>query len=279
MKSLVLVLSLFVASSSFAQISTTVTSHRFGIKLHGVGAAPAMQKVAPLNAKLGFSIDIPVPYTTITPGSQDSVITGTITNLTNANISLNFHRTQHLPIGWTTGVCFGIQCLVASADSGQKPFVFAAHEAEAFVLHFYGDDNSHLSTNQDTVLVNLIVNQVGGTPADTIQLHLKGLISTTAGVAQKNVLPTTPTIASVYPNPIVSSTDLSAQIFLPAASQGSVAVYGVRGNLVRSESNLALQKGVNVVRFDVAGLASGSYQLVCTLPSSVKITRAFEISR
>ncbi len=279
MKSIVLFLSLFVASSSFAQITSTMTSHRFGIKLRGIGATPAIEKVAPLNAKLAFSIDIPSPSTSLNPGSQDGAITGNINNLTGSPLTINFHRIQTLPMGWTTAVCFGVRCLISSADSGKPPFVFNANESAPFILHFYSDSTTFLATKEDSILVNLLVYQVGGTQTDTLWIHLKALTMPANGVSEKILLPTAPTIASIYPNPIAGGSNVSAQIYLSSASKGSLAIYDILGNLVRSESQVVMQKGVNVMRLDVAGLASGSYQLVCELSPGVKISRPFEISR
>jgi hypothetical protein len=283
MKSLVLLVSLFLASSSYAQITTTVTPHRFALKLRGVGAAPSQKQVVPLGGKLAFAINIPGKTIEFSPDFGDHTITGTIDNLTDSAIGLNFHRFQRLPYGWQSSVCFGALCLSPSSDSGRKPFGFKAHESQAFILHFVDtttpDMNGQLPVSQkDSAKVTLVVFQHGAPVTDTIMLDLKAIIEANAAVGAAPIVAKDASIVAVYPNP-VGSTALSAQIYLPSASKVSVAVYDILGNLVRSSTSMELLAGLNVVRLDPAGLASGSYQLVCSTSGGNQFLKSFEIAR
>ncbi len=281
-----LFVSLFLASASFAQITTTITSHRSGISLRGTGVAPAAKQVTPLSASRSFTIKLDENPIEVSPDYQiDHTITGTITNLTDSTIFLNFHRYERLAFGYQTSVCFGALCLNPSSDSGRKPFTFAPNESQAFILHVVDtlspDSNGMIRlSDKDSTIVNLLVDRVGGSSTDTVHLDLKVIVEANLAVATESAVQASARILALYPNPVSGATaQMTAQIYLATRSKVSISVYDLLGKEVRSALQMELQPGVNVVRINPTGLASGTYQLVCKTALGVRFVKFFELAR
>jgi hypothetical protein len=278
MKYLAALIVMFMAATSFGQLTSTIASSRAkGMVSPAPIEISGAKSVTPLDANLAFSVSVPQLVQTFPSDFGDHVITGTITNLTDSTIHLQFHRYQLLPHNWTTSVCFGTLCLAPTADSARSLFVFGPHESEPLILHF-NDTSTNMIPVADTVRTELVIQLEPGSKSDTVILHFEQMTSTTSKVGDGAQNTVSTGDLNVYPNPSYAGKEISAQVYTRDGGLGVLRVYSVSGVKLR-EVTLArpLQSGVNVLRINSTGLDAGAYLLSISIGTSPEISRVFQI--
>ena len=99
----------------------------------------------------------------------DHVFIGTMTNNSNDTLRISFWRSQRLPKGWTTSVCFGASCYAAQVDSADDTFL--PNEQRELILHV----NSRMVDHADSGLVFIRVRAENGVLGDTASFTVRAV--------------------------------------------------------------------------------------------------------
>ncbi len=154
----------------------------------------------------------------ITAGSLDSGVvhsfTVTVHNTSSNPQSIYFRRYEQLPVGWSSSVCWGVNCYTAGDDS--EAFLIAADSSAQLILNF----TPAIYDAPDSGSVWLRVGPVG-TSTDTVQLPFSGtfvpgnppIIFTWSG---------TPTFRRTYVGPASGGSQWTLQNLLQNQSGRSV---------------------------------------------------------
>ncbi|HWF45356.1 MAG TPA: hypothetical protein VG537_12000, partial [Candidatus Kapabacteria bacterium] len=102
----------------------------------------------------------------IASSEDDALFQGFIANNSTDSLSIHFDRTQNLPIGWTSSVCFGEYCYAPSVSSAS--YGFNPSQSLALIVHQY----PALSDIPDTATIYLRLSAPAKDPADTMLLKL-----------------------------------------------------------------------------------------------------------
>jgi hypothetical protein len=102
----------------------------------------------------------------IASSEDDALFEGFIANNSTDSLSIRFDRTQNLPLGWTSSVCFGTFCYAPSVSSDS--YLFNPNQNLALIIHQY----PALSDMPDTATIYLRLSAPAKDPADTMLLKL-----------------------------------------------------------------------------------------------------------
>ncbi len=99
----------------------------------------------------------------------DHSVSGMITNTTDKPLTIQFQRTQFLPKGWSSSICFGTACYAPTTDTAAA--VWDPQSGLELVLHFIiGAD-----AGTDSLAVHLLLLAQDGDPTDTTFLTVYGV--------------------------------------------------------------------------------------------------------
>src|SRR4051812_22479824 len=121
MKILSLLVLLFAATASFAQIGTSQ-------RIHTIVATTQTRETMHIESRhnmrvnhaaageLPFVVTIDSLLADVSDGKQHAYL-GSISNLSHDSLQIFFRRQQNQPCGWTSSICFGTLCYPATQDS------------------------------------------------------------------------------------------------------------------------------------------------------------------
>jgi hypothetical protein len=120
--------------------------------------------------QLPFSLQVDITTKDFVVGG-DVEVKGHIKNKTDSTLKIAFVRTQNIPCGWTTSVCFGAQCYAQTKDDNlDEPSEFPAGEEREFVFHIASRE---CQAGESNTMVKVIA--MSGNSADTQTLYIRGL--------------------------------------------------------------------------------------------------------
>ncbi len=189
------------------------------------------------------------------PGSL-LVINVPLVNISSDTLSFYINRrVNDLPGGWTSSMCFGLNCFPAELDSVATTPYFGNHPAAPgdtvdFSLDFFTD-----STILGTGHVKLVAKNMSN-PSDSIVIDLYGSTQPTS-VGEESGNPNTYSLSQNYPNPFNPSTMINFS--LAKSGYTTLKIYDVLGKEVKTLIEGYTPAGNHSVNFSALNLASGLY--------------------
>ena len=119
------------------------------------------------NAPTSLSFSVSIDTTPLQANSEsDYPFEGTMKNTSPDSLRIQFDRTQFIPPGWTSSVCFGQNCFASSVS--EQSDIFAPGETRSLIVHQY----PALNDVPDTGTIYLRLSAPSGGSLDTSVLKL-----------------------------------------------------------------------------------------------------------
>ncbi len=153
-----------LAVNSSAQIKSTVVTTVRERYVTPIGLPRPVPKTTMRTASLDFTVnETDTNWQDVSDGTEHSFLVN-VRNVTAAPISIYFSRSQHLPTGWISSVCWGLNCYSFLVDS--MPYTVQPNTSALLTL----DLTPALDDEPDSSIVWLRIGVVGGAASDTVLL-------------------------------------------------------------------------------------------------------------
>lgn len=169
------------------------------------------------------------------------------TNISGTRLHLKVSRTQNMPEGWESQICFFYDCY--PADVSEKTGYMDADTTDDLKLGFYG--LSTTGTGEVTLTVENLDNS-----AETVTVRYILTVESVSSV--KTATPVAFDLMQNYPNPFNPSTTIDVDVQHPVTA--SLTVEDLLGREVaRLADRQLFDAGRHSFTFDAGGITSGVY--------------------
>lgn len=185
-----------------------------------------------------------------------------LVNLTNQNLQLTVsYQRINLPSPWLVNLCVGEACYPDFVTT--VPFTLNAGQSDSVALGIYP------TTNGDIGIASLTVSHDHSSFAITVTCTLR-----TTSNSIDEMIPNTPFLTHIYPNPFNSQSKLVLQLFRPELVQ--LTLYNLYGQKISSYSDL-FGAGLSMIELGrfFRNAPSGTYLLKVQGVSSAQVHRLY----
>ena len=191
-----------------------------------------------------------VQHDTAYVGSEDLIVQyGDIISLSSENQDLIVRRVTHqMDSTWTNSFCVGSACLPPFLS--EYSFTLEAGDTSEFSLDTF--PNGTPGFGSWTIFAE------NATTAEIDSVHIS-LEYMTVGVDRAHQAPGSFKLASIYPNPTNAS--INIELLADVTGRYTLTLLSLDGRQLL-ERNYTLQKGANLLQWNLDGLSSGNYLVV-----------------